>query len=83
MSILEKVENDNSLNIFKQTKKECYLDNLYLSMSAHLKELGPNGFASWLKYRARENVEHRLKIFNYLIDCNRFVTLKQIKIPEF
>lgn len=67
----------------EQINKEFYSGYLYLSMSAHLKELGLNGFASWTKIQAKEEVEHGLKIFDYLINCNSFVTLKQIKTPEF
>lgn len=67
----------------EQINKEFYSGYLYLSMSAHMKELGLNGFAKWLKCQAREEVEHGLKIFDYLIDCNSFVTLKQIRMPEF
>ena len=67
----------------EQINKEFYSGYLYLSMSAHLKELGLCGFASWTKAQAKEEVEHGLKIFDYLIDCNSFVTLKQIKTPEF
>ena len=67
----------------EQINKEFYSGYLYLSMSANLKELGLNGFASWMKHQAREEVEHGLKIFDYLIDCDSFVTLKQIKTPEF
>ena len=52
-------------------------------MSAHLKELGLNGFAKWTRLQAKEEVEHGLKIYDYLIDCNSFVTLKQIRTPEF
>ncbi|MBE7703853.1 MAG: ferritin [Cyanobacteria bacterium SIG28] len=67
----------------EQINKEFYSGYLYLSMSAYLKELGLNGFATWTKIQAKEEVEHGLKIFDYLIDCNSFVTLKQIKTPEF
>ena len=52
-------------------------------MSAYLKELGLYGFASWTKLQAKEEVEHGLKIFDYLINCESFVTLKQIRTPEF
>ena len=52
-------------------------------MSAHSKELGLNGFAKWTRIQAKEEVEHGVKIFDYLIDCNSFVTLKQIRTPEF
>lgn len=67
----------------EQINKEFYSGYLYLSMSANMKELGLYGFANWLKQQAREEVEHGLKIFDYLINCNSFVTLKQIKTPEF
>ena len=67
----------------EQINKEFYSGYLYLSMSAHLKELGLFGIASWMRLQAREEVEHGLKIFDYLINCNSFVTLKQIKTPEF
>ncbi len=67
----------------EQINKEFYSGYLYLSMSAHLKELGLNGFASWTRLQAKEEVEHGLKIFDYIIDCNSFVTLKQIRTPEF
>ena len=75
----------NTMNeiLNEQINKEFYSGYLYLSMSAHLKELGLCGFASWTKIQAKEEVEHGLKIFDYLIDCNSFVTLKQIKTPEF
>ena len=72
---------NNILN--EKINKEFYSGYLYLSMSAHLKELGLNGFASWTKHQAKEEVEHGLKIFDYLINCNSFVTLKQIRTPEF
>ena len=67
----------------EQINKEFYSGYLYLSMSAHLKELGLFGIASWMRHQAKEEVEHGLKIFDYLINCDSFVTLKQIRTPEF
>lgn len=67
----------------EQINKEFYSGYLYLSMSAHLKELGLFGIASWMRHQAKEEVEHGLKIFDYLINTNSFVTLKQIKTPDF
>ena len=69
--------------INEQINKEFYSGYLYLSMSARLKSIGLFGFASWLKNQAREEVEHGLKLLDYLLDRNSFVTLKQIKMPEF
>ena len=69
--------------INEQINKEFYSGYLYLSMSAYLKELGLFGFASWFRLQARDEVEHGLKLFDYLIERNSFVTLKQIRTPEF
>ena len=67
----------------EQINKEFYSGYLYLSMSANMKESGLNGFASWLRHQAGEEVEHGLRIYDHLIDRDSFVKLKQIRIPEF
>lgn len=77
--ISEKI--NNILN--EQINKEFYSGYLYLSISAYLKELGLKGFASWLRIQSKEEVEHGLRIFDYIINCNSFVTLKQIHMPDF
>lgn len=67
----------------EQINKEFYSGYLYLSMSAHLKELGLFGFASWTRIQAKEEVEHGLKLLDYLLERDSFVTLKQIPTPNF
>ena len=67
----------------EQINKEFYSGYLYLSMSAKLKEFGLTGIAKWLKNHAKEEVEHGLKLLDYLLDRNSFVTLKQISMPDF
>jgi len=69
--------------INEQINKEFYSGYLYLSMSSRLKELGLFGFAHWTRCQAKEEVEHGLKLLDYLLERNSFVTLKQIKTPEF
>ena len=69
--------------INEQINKEFYSGYLYLSMSAYLKQIGLFGFAEWTKQHAREEVEHGLKLLDYLLERNSFVTLKQIGTPEF
>ena len=69
--------------INEQINKEFHSGYLYLSMSAYLREIGLFGFANWVKTQAKEEVEHGLKLFDYLIERNSFITLKQIKTPEF
>ena len=67
----------------EQINKEFYSGYLYLSMSAHLHELGLFGFEAWLKIQAKEEVEHGLRFLDYLLERNSYVTLKQIRTPEF
>ncbi len=67
----------------EQINKEFYSGYLYLSMSAHLHELGLFGFASWTRHQAQEEVEHGLKLLDYLLERNSYVTLKQIRMPEY
>ena len=69
--------------INEQINKEFYSGYLYLSMSAYLNELGLFGISAWTKRQAREEVEHGLKLLDYLLDRDSFVTLKQISTPEF
>jgi len=69
--------------INEQINKEFYSGYLYLSMSTNLHEIGLFGFASWLKKQAKEEVEHGLKLLDYLLERNSYVTLKQIRTPEF
>ena len=67
----------------EQINKEFYSGYLYLSMSANLHELGLFGFSNWLKVQAKEEVEHGLKLLDYLLERSSYVTLKQIKTPNF
>lgn len=69
--------------INEQINKEFYSGYLYLSMSAHMQELGLFGVSHWLKTQAREEVEHGLKLLDYLLERNSYVTLRQIRTPEF
>jgi len=75
-------EKINSI-INEQINKEFFSGYLYLSMSAHLRELGLFGFSSWTKLQAKEEVEHGLKLLDYLLERDSFVTLKQIETPTF
>ena len=69
--------------INEQINKEFYSGYLYLSMSANLNEIGLFGFASWLRIQAKEEVEHGLRFLDYLLERNSYITLKQIRTPEF
>lgn len=76
--INEKVE--DVLNA--QINKEFYSAYLYLAMSAYFDEIGLYGFANWTKVQAREEVDHGMILFDYIIDRNGTVNLQQIDMPE-
>lgn len=66
----------------EQINKEFYSAYLYLAMSAYFDNMGLYGFANWTKVQAREEVDHGMIIFDYLIDRDAQIQLKQIDVPE-
>lgn len=65
-----------------QINKEFYSAYLYLAMSAYFDEIGLNGFSNWTKIQAREEVDHGMILFDYIIQRNGVVKLEQINSPE-
>ncbi len=65
-----------------QINKEFYSAYLYLAMSAYFDEIGLKGFSNWTKVQAREEVDHGMILFDYLIARNGRVEFNQIDIPE-
>ena len=51
-------------------------------MSAYFDEIGLKGFSNWTKVQAREEVDHGMILFDYLIARNGRVEFNQIDIPE-
>lgn len=76
--INEKIQ--NVLNT--QINKEFYSAYLYLAMSAYFDEIGLNGFSNWTKIQAREEVDHGMILFDFIIERNGKVELSQIDVPE-
>ena len=76
--INEKVQ--NVLNA--QINKEFYSAYLYLAMSAFFDEIGLFGFANWTKVQAREEMDHGMIIFNYIIERDGTVELSHIDSPD-
>lgn len=75
--------NDKVKNILnEQINKEFYSAYLYLAMSAYFDDMGLYGFANWTKVQAREEVDHGMILFDYLIDRDCKIQLKQIDFPQ-
>lgn len=67
----------------EQINKEFYSAYLYLSMSAYFAEMGLYGFSRWAKIQSKEEIDHGMILFEYIIDRNSKVKLSQLNPPEF
>lgn len=76
--ISEKVQ--NVLN--SQINKEFYSAYLYLAMSAFFDEIGLFGFSNWTKVQAREEIDHGMILFDYVIERDGSVNLDKIDAPD-
>jgi ferritin len=65
----------------EQINAEIYSSYLYLSMSAYFQSLNLEGFASWMKVQALEEMYHAMKIFGYIEERGGRVTLETIEKP--
>jgi len=66
----------------EQINKEFYSAYLYLAMSAYLSEMGLYGFSKWTEVQAREEIDHGMVIFDYVIKRKSKVELRGIINPQ-
>ncbi len=71
---------ENALN--KQINEEIFSAYLYLSMSAYFFSLNLDGFASWMKVQAQEELSHAMKFFHFIDEMEGRVSLAAVKEPE-
>jgi ferritin len=64
-----------------QIEKEFYSYYLYLSMAAHFESNNLKGFGHWLRIQAKEEAEHAMKLYDYLISRGAKVVLQSIEAP--
>ena len=67
----------------EQINKEFYSSYLYLSMSAYFAEIGLYGFSNWTKIQSKEEIDHGMILFEYVIGRNSQIHLNQIATPMF
>lgn len=67
----------------EQINKEFYSAYLYLSMSAYFSEIGLYGFSNWCKIQSKEEIDHGMILFEYVLGRNSQVHLTQITTPNF
>jgi len=78
MMISEKMQ--NALN--KQMNAEFYSSYLYLSMAAYFEGINHFGMANWMKLQSKEEYEHAVKFFGYIIETGAKVKLEKIEQPK-
>jgi ferritin len=68
--------------INEQVNKELYSAYLYLDFANYFEEEGLDGFANWYIIQAQEEVEHGMKMRQYLLDNEVPVKLGAIAKPN-
>ena len=75
--------NDNVKDILnEQINKEFYSAYLYLSMGAYLSDVGMYGISKWMEIQAREEIDHGMILFDYILKRKAKVELKSLTAPE-
>ena len=65
----------------EQIGHEFYSSNLYLSIASFFENIPLEGFSRWFRKQAKEEHEHGMKIYDYLLDRNLHVDLPAIDKP--
>lgn len=68
--------------INEQINKELYSAYLYLSMSAWFEEQSLGGMANWMHEQAKEEYDHAMRFFKFLVERGAQVILTAIAQPE-
>ena len=65
----------------EQVKNEFYAAYQYLSMAAYCESENLPGFAHWMRTQAREETEHAMKFYDFILDRNGRVVLQAVEEP--
>ena len=65
----------------EQIKNELYSAYQYLSMAAYCESVNLPGFAHWMRVQAREETEHAMKFYDFILNRNGRVVLQAIEGP--
>ena len=66
----------------EQMNKEFYSAYLYLSMAAYCSKKDFSGAANWFLLQYQEELQHATRFYNYLIEQDATVSLKEIAKPQ-
>jgi ferritin len=66
----------------KQLNQELQNSYLYLSMAAYFENISLTGFAHYFKIQAKEELEHAMKIYSYILDRGEKVEFFDVPRPK-
>jgi ferritin len=66
----------------KQINAETFSAYLYWSMAAQFDGMGLEGFASWMKCQAQEEMVHAMKFYTHILDRDGKVVLTGLDDPQ-
>ncbi len=66
----------------EQINAELFSAYLYLAMAAYFEAEDLPGFAHWMRVQAQEELEHAMKIFDFVNERKGRVHLAEIKAPK-
>ncbi len=69
--------------INNQIQAEFEAAYLYLALAAHMEQLHLKGFAHWLRLQWQEETQHALKFYDYLLQRDGVVQLKELPMPVY
>lgn len=76
------LEKEITTLINEQINKEMYSSYLYLNIANYYSEKGLDGFASWFRKQATEELEHAMKFIDYMHEQGAKVVLETIEAPK-
>lgn len=65
-----------------QVNFEFYSSYTYLAMAGYCESIDLAGFANFFRVQAKEELDHAMKIYNYIYQKNGSVVLEQIDKPK-
>ncbi len=65
----------------EQINHEFYSAYVYTAMSAYFSSKNLNGFANWMRVQAQEELQHAMRVYDFLVDRDGEIELQDIKCP--
>lgn len=66
----------------EQVNFEFYSSYSYLAMAGYCEDIDLNGFANFFRVQAKEELDHAMKLYDYVYQKNGSIKLEQIDKPQ-